>query len=366
MSCRILILGGYGNFGKIIAQSLAQTPGISLIIAGRSPHKAKNFAARIGAAAIGMDINHDLDQTLRQLKPDIVIHTCGPFQGQSYTVAQACIRHRAHYIDIADGRDFVCNIIQLNDAAQQAGLTIVSGASSVPALTSAIIETYRHAFTALTTLDYSISTAQRTNPGLATTEAICGYVGKPFTTRQNGTITTIYGWQDLTHQTYPELGKRWLANCDVPDLALFPQYYQGLRDIRFHAGLEVPLLHIGLWSLSWLVRAGLLPSLKPFASLMYKAARLFDRLGTDRSGFHMCLSGTGPDGNSKSLTAYLITGSGHGPHIPCVPAIILARRLAAGTLKQTGAFPCMGLITLADYLDELKGLDIQWYPPHTP
>jgi len=37
---RILILGGFGNFGKRIVESLSQIKGISVIIAGRKAKKA--------------------------------------------------------------------------------------------------------------------------------------------------------------------------------------------------------------------------------------------------------------------------------------------------------------------------------------
>ena len=43
---------------------------------------------------------------------------------------------------------------------------------------------------------------------------------------------------------------RVLGNCDVPDLALFPERYSSLRTVRFYAGLEVWFIHIALWALS--------------------------------------------------------------------------------------------------------------------
>jgi hypothetical protein len=39
-------------------------------------------------------------------------------------------------------------------------------------------------------------------------------------------------------------------------------------------------------------------------------------------------------------------------------AVALARKLAAGTLNARGAMPCLGLLTLGEYLAELDGLAI--------
>jgi hypothetical protein len=54
----------------------------------------------------------------------------------------------------------------------------------------------------------------------------------------------------------------------------------------------------------------------------------------------------------------IIARSGHGPYIPCMPAILLARRLAKGEVRQRGASPCVDLIDLDAYLTALEGLDI--------
>lgn len=43
MSFTILVLGGYGNFGKKISATLAKSANINLIIAGRNPQKAAAF-----------------------------------------------------------------------------------------------------------------------------------------------------------------------------------------------------------------------------------------------------------------------------------------------------------------------------------
>jgi len=357
---RILIIGGYGNFGSLIARRLAREKDITLIIAGRSAEKARAFAEELGVAWAVLDIHTGFDAALEKLRPDIVIHTSGPFQAQGYEVARACIAQGCHYIDLADGRDFVAGIAALDEAAKEKGVLVVSGASSVPCLTSAIIDRYKPDFQHIESLDYGISTAQRTNPGLATTTAILGYTGKAFTTRLAGQWRKIYGWQGLTVRRYPEIGWRLLGYCDVPDLGLFPVRYPDIKTIRFRAGLEVPFLHLCLWVLSWMVRAGLMKSLRPAASFFSKAARAFDVFGTQRSNFHMEMRGSGHDGHPKTLTFYILTDSGHGPNIPCIPSVVLALELARGGRSERGAMPCMGLIDLQTYLFALSEYDITW------
>jgi len=39
MALRVMVIGGYGNFGSIVCRHLAVAPGIELVISGRDPHK---------------------------------------------------------------------------------------------------------------------------------------------------------------------------------------------------------------------------------------------------------------------------------------------------------------------------------------
>ncbi len=74
----------------------------------------------------------------------------------------------------------------------------------------------------------------------------------------------------------------------------------------------------------------------------------------------MVLSGKSSNGIEKSLTFELTANSGDGPYIPCIPAILLAKKLTQQKINERGAFACTGFISLDEYLNALNGLDITW------
>ncbi len=361
MTSRILIIGGYGNFGRRIAELLAREPECRLIISGRSKSKAKTLAKQLAAnhppEALQIDIHQGLAEALQRIAPDIVIHTSGPYQGQSYEVAQACIQQGCHYIDLADAREFVSNIEVLNKAATEKGVLICSGASSVPALSSAVVDRYIHELDLLDFIRYGISTAQRTSRGLATTSAILSYAGRPFKTLVDGKMTEVYGWLDFSLRKFWKLNHRPLGNCDIPDLQLFPKHYPSLKTVHFQAGLELKFIHTILFMLSWLVRLKLIPSLQPLAPLLLKLAGLFDFLGGDDSGFFMEMKDTK---KSCRVLFEIVARSGDGLYIPCIPSVLMARKLARGEINKTGAFPCIGFVQLEEYVNLLQEFDIEW------
>jgi hypothetical protein len=293
---------------------------------------------------------------LQQLKPTVVINTCGPFLNSDYAAAQLCIRRSIHYIDLADGRDFVTGITRLDQAAKEKAVAIISKASTVPGLSSAVLEHFKFDFSEIELLKYGISPGQKAERGLATTQGILTYVGKALK-MFSGRTKPAYGWQDIYRQHYPEIGARWMANCDIPDLDLLPKTY-GIKAIQFSAGLELGSLHLGLWALSWLVRWGLPLDLPRYAGPLLTISNWFNSLGSADGGMHMLIRGKNKHGKSHEQRWFIVARKGHGPHIPTIPAILLAKKLMRNQLNVTGAMPCVGLVSLEEYMAELRNFDI--------
>lgn len=359
---RVAIIGGYGNFGAHVARSLASDPAIRLIIAGRSHANAQAFVASLDASNPAEAGVYDLTgpaEALAALRPDIVINMVGPYNGQSYAVAEAAIACGAHYCDIADAREFVTGIGVLDDAARQAGVSVLAGASSVPALTAAYLDEAAREMTTISKVEYGISGAEQSNAGAGTVAAVLAFVGQRFTHLIGGRMVPVTGWSDLRRVKLPRVGARWFGRANAADLDLFAARYPGLTDHSFWAGHAIAPLHFGTVMMGWLSRIGLLPRLDRFAPQLARIASLFDGLGTGTSGFFMTITGEGPDGVPKTLRHWIIARSGHGPYIPCIPVILIARQMAAGRKFEPGARPCLGVISLADYRAAFAGFDIE-------
>lgn len=236
-------------------------------------------------------------------------------------MALHCIEHKIHYIDLADARDYVRNFSSLNQQAIDAGVIAITGASTVPSLSSAVLENYKHEFKHIDSLTYGITPGQKTPRGLATTEAILSYLGKP-TKSQANKNKRQYGWQDTYRQRYPGLGKCWMGNCDIPDLDLFPNYYH-INNIRFSAGMESSVLHLGIWAISWLIRLGLPINLLKYSRFLLKASHLCDMFGSQNGGIHMLINGLDKHNKQLNIEWFIVVKDDDGPQVPAIPAIVL-------------------------------------------
>lgn len=74
----------------------------------------------------------------------------------------------------------------------------------------------------------------------------------------------------------------------------------------------------------------------------------------------MLMKGFGKDQKSKEILFEIFAQDGDGLYIPSMPAILMARKFAHDKITAIGATPCVDIITLDEYLDELSKLKIQW------
>lgn len=354
---KVLVLGGYGNFGKRICQSLSKT-NITLLIAGRSLEKAEQLCDVLSKEKsiaklepVALDIfSQDFLQQLKMLNPFLVIHTSGPFQGQDYRVAQACIEVGSHYIDLADDRRFVCDISCLDEQAKTKKLLIISGASSVPGLSSTVIDHFKNTFSCIDSLDIAIAPGNRAERGEATVKAILSYTGHEIRVFENGEWIDKIGWMSPRKINFGEMvGWRLLANVDVPDLELFPSRYAPVKTVNFQAGLEMPFLHWTMVGMAWLAKIGLVKTWAPLVKPIVAVSNWFIKLGSDVGGMMIKINGIDENKMPREILWRLTAERGVGPYIPTLSAIILTQQLIEDKPVTFGARACLGLYSLADF-----------------
>ncbi len=357
---RIVVVGGYGAFGARVAERLVRGGGSEVVVAGRSAERAREAAAKLGAQfsceveSAAVDAARVTAAELVVLRARVVINASGPFQGADYALARACIEASCHYIDLADGRAFVAGIAALDGAAKAAGVSVISGASTVPGVSSAAVAAFQGEFARLDAVEIAVSPGNHFQPGEATVKSILGYVGKPISMRIGGAARTVYGWQGLKRVGIAGLGSRLMGYCEVPDLDLYP----GVGTVVMRAGVEVAPFHLGLWAASWLVRAGVIADLAAWSGPLMRAKTWGARLGSDRGGMMVAMTGRGSDGAARKVSWHLVAGSGYGPYIPAIASVILARKLVRGEAVPTGAMACFEAIMLGEFMAEAAGLDI--------
>jgi short subunit dehydrogenase-like uncharacterized protein len=188
---KVLILGGYGTFGGRLAQLLADEERLTLVVAGRSLAKAQAFCAGLRSAATVLpatfDRDGDVERQLRELAPNIVVDATGPFQSYGadpYRVVRAALALGVHYLDLADGADFVEGVAQFDVQARARRIFVLAGVSSFPVLTAAVVRMLAQDMARIDAVTGGIAPSPYANVGMNVK------IRHPFT----GLIVRYRGW----------------------------------------------------------------------------------------------------------------------------------------------------------------------------
>ncbi|MEP3347814.1 MAG: DUF4166 domain-containing protein [Litoreibacter sp.] len=349
----VLLLGATGLFGGHLARQLAARDDIALTISGRRLETLTPLAAEIGAQALAFERTDPfaVQAALDELAPFAVIDCSGPFQDYGdtpYDFARAVVRAGAHYLDIADGASFVAGITELDALAKEQGVCAWSGASTTPALSSAIAADLIDGLDKVELIETTIVPGNKTPRGLSVMQAILGQVGKPFPRQLGGRKEVAYGWGDGT-RVAPQVGEerlkpRLASLVNTPDAALFPKYF-GAGSVIARAGLELGLFHRSLSVLRYIVPALKITSLTGLSTPLLKLSNQFLSFGSDAGGMRVRVQGTVAGERQERLWDMIIP-DGHGPKTPVQPVVILLNQLIAGKVVS-GARPALAAFTRA-------------------
>ncbi len=347
MNARVLIIGGAGVFGRRLAAGLRATTDVELIIAGRSTERARRAADALCCEHVALDRARTMSADLRALRPDIVIDAAGPFQGADYRFACAVLEAGAHYVDLADARDFVAGFPAHDAVARTQGKAAITGASSTPALTHAALDVLCAGWRRIDAVRAGIAPGNRAPKGRSLVEAILSRAGAPAPVWEDGAWAERRGWSHCDTVALASLGKRRFALVETPDLDLIPARFAPTDSALFMAALELPALHRGIEAIAALRRFGLWRRPERAAAALTWCAKLLEPIGGDRGAMFVEAFGRDGDDTPRHARWSLFAPAGLGPIAPTLPALAMVRKLLQGEIAS-GARACVGMVSLAD------------------
>lgn len=354
---RVLVIGAGGVFGSRLCEGLLRH-GFEVVVAGRDRARAERVAGRLRAAfpegrveVATLDTASLTPADLTATGATIVADAAGPFQGAEPTTARAAIAAGLSYVDLADGRDFVAAFPALDATARAAGVVALTGCSSTPALSNAVLDRLTEGWREVVSVEAAISPGARAPRGLSVMRAILSWLGRPVRVFEGGGWTIRRGWSGLYRRDFGAAGRRQVSLCETPDLDLFPVRFAPRGRALFLAGLEPWPAHLGAWLLGLAVR-GLRFDPVPLAGLLVRLSGWASVVGSDRGAMRVEALGVDGEGRAARAVWRLVAEPGEGPVTPSLPALAAIRAIAAGRVAP-GAGPCVGLLTLEDIVAEM-------------
>lgn len=135
MDDKILIVGGYGTVGRMIAIELAELFPGRVIVAGRRYHKAEELAKSTGSKLIPMELDISDTKNTFTLPEDVrLVIMC--LDSPDAAFAWNCLQRGVHYIDISADYSHLARIEALDSEARRNDATVVISVGLAPGLTN--------------------------------------------------------------------------------------------------------------------------------------------------------------------------------------------------------------------------------------
>lgn len=335
---RVLIAGGSGVFGRLLARELLGTTSVDLILAGRDLPAAdaarRELGAPIRTSSMALDLGDP--ESLTHAARDCVAVACaaGPFQVLSPELPAAAVRAGAHWVDISDHEGWVVPFLDdttLDAAARDAGSAVIPGLSTVPAISGALARWGRE----------RLQGAERARVTL--------FIGNR-NARGAGTIASAMssGFGRPTRVDLP-LGRRLAYMGRSPDTEL----------LRRDLGLDAEFRVVLEWGPAGLFVSGAGPlwsrlgdrAQARVAGLLSSITRPLGRFGSTGG----CLQVELWQGERR-LSVAALSGDQRLAILPCAMAL---QRLLDGNLRERGVIHPAEWLTPETWIAELRDRDVR-------
>ena len=145
---KALVLGGTGGMGQGVARDLIKQDKIDKVILGDINIDPERVQEKLKASAkvslVKIDVNDHGGMVSVIKGADVVINCAGPFYKTAVAVARAAVEAKVNYIDICDDYEAADILFRsdIDKAAKEAGITVLTGMGSDPGTNNVIVKWY--------------------------------------------------------------------------------------------------------------------------------------------------------------------------------------------------------------------------------
>jgi len=312
---RVIVLGGLGHFGRIAAEQLRLLR-VGVQIASRNP-----------AADLQVDAN-DAESIRAALRAgDIVIDAAGPFHGRSTALLESAIEIGVDLIDINDDLRYAEAVLALQPQIESAGIRVLSSASTVSAVATAVVRDSGIAAPKRVTAFLVPAARHTAHTGAAL--SLIRSVGRPVRVFHDGHLEQCSGWSDPRRFPMPpSIGPICGRLFESADALYLPRVWPSLRDVAMYVDTNTR-------GVNTLLRlAARSPVARRLLERQVRMATWFARwLGSSAGGIGYEIEDAG-----GRIARYAIASEKNSFVAAVAPAVLAAQAVAEDR------FPCRGLV----------------------
>lgn len=357
---RVLVVGAYGHFGRVICEQLKNIRGVEVIAGGRNESKLNAISNQLDIAKVFFDGDDPyMKHTLTDSDIHFVVNATGPYQSLNLGVAKTCLEAGCYYADISDCEDFTTEIRRLDSEARRVGIMMATGLG-MSSLNAAIVDHMALNFANIDTIDMGF-TGDGKLPGPASIAGSLATCGFPVSHVAEGRFASAIGLREVTKRRFGhDFCVRTMVNGECPEVATLMNHYRP-ESIRRQVGFgQLGPRVVAL--LSVMVQANWLYSATSLTKPLIKIGNLLKGFSKGRAALFVDVAGRGIDREPLSSTFELHMKQG-ACLLQVAPVIALIRKLMGDMIPPSGAYLAAEecLVNLGEIIGVMADSDIQIY-----
>jgi short subunit dehydrogenase-like uncharacterized protein len=232
-----LIYGANGYTGELIAREAARR-GQRPLLAGRNAEAVRSLAAELGLEhrVFPLDDPSAVDEALKGMAA--VLHCAGPFVRTFQPMAEACLRVRAHYLDVTGEIEVFERLAARDKEARAAGVMLLPGVGFDVVPTDCLAAHLKRRLPSATHVVLAFHSVGGLSRGTATT--MVENIHRGGLIRRNGALTPVpAAWR--TRKVDFGRGPRTVVSIPWGDVST-AYHSTGIPDIEVYTTATGPLL----------------------------------------------------------------------------------------------------------------------------
>jgi saccharopine dehydrogenase (NAD+, L-lysine-forming) len=354
----ILILGGYGYTGKLLAKHLLAQTDVDIIISGRNLEKAKSFAdelnnSRVHTMQVDASNSHSLTQALQGVTLCLV---AAPVTHHAETVIRACIAAHVDYLDVQFSSKKLQALRAAEEEIKQAGLCFVTEAGYHPGLPAALI---RYAASKLTVTESALTAGYLNMKNIpyskAVDELMESFIDYQAQVFKNSAWTKPTSWDMQTFNFGKDLGKHTCYSMFFEELRDIPNLIPTLKETGFYISgsnwfTDAIITPLVFWGLKIAPKRGL----RPLGKLMWWG------MGKSKPPYVVALKVEAKgqlDGIQAQIEARIAHPNGY--ELTAIPVVAYLKQYLDGTARKSGVHMMGHLAEPVRLVDDMQKMGAQ-------
>lgn len=206
---KILIVGGYGRVGQLIAARLAPHFPRQVIIAGRNFSTAQNVADELGYGIEARTADVSTDEMTDILDGVRLVLVC--LDQTDTNFVEQCISRHICYIDISADYTFISKVEKLNHSAKVSGATVVLSVGVAPGLTNLLAKRAKEQMGYIERLDIVLEFGGGDHHGQAALNWMFNNLDAEYEVYEHGMARTVRSFRESIRIQIPNQPNKKLA-----------------------------------------------------------------------------------------------------------------------------------------------------------